>query len=87
MDGAELQEIEMGQAKIAPKEGYQTSFKYGSNKGNLQWAGGIQQHYAFRTKSGLFGFLNFDLATDREDGAQSTTLEVRLNESGSRNLD
>jgi len=87
IDGADLLEIEMGQAKIAPKEGYQKSFKYGSNKGDLQWAGGIQQHYAFRTKSGLFGFLNFDLATDREDGAQSTTLEVRLNESGSRNLD
>jgi hypothetical protein len=87
IDGADLQEIEMGYAKIAPKEGYKRSFKYGSNKGDSQWAGGIQKHYTFRTKSGLYGLINFDLATDREDGDQSTTLEVRLNESGSRNLD
>lgn len=87
MEGAEFAKIEMGQAKIAPKEGYQKSFKYGSNKGDLQWAGGIQQHYAFRTTSGFYGFMDFDLSVDREDGAQSTTLEVRLNETGSRSLD
>lgn len=87
MDGAELVEIEIGQAKIAPIDGYQKSFKYGSNKGDLQWAGAIRRHYAFRTDNGLYGFINFDLSPDREDGGQSTTLEVRLNESGSRSLD
>jgi hypothetical protein len=87
MDGAELVEIEMGQAKIAPIDGYQKSFKYGSKKEDLQWVGAVRRHYAFRTAGGLYGFINFDLSPDREDGDQSTSLEVRLNESGSRSLD
>jgi hypothetical protein len=87
MDGAELVEIEIGQAKIAPEGGYQKSFKYGSKKEDLQWGGAVRRHYAFRTKSGLYGFIDLMLRANREDGNQSTTLEVRLNESGSRILD
>lgn len=87
MDGAELVEIEIGQAKIAPKDGYQKSFKYGSKKGDPQWGGAVRRYYAFRTNSGLYGFIDLMLRANREDGSQSTTLEVRLNESGSRSLD
>jgi hypothetical protein len=87
MDGAELVEIEMGQAKIAPVDGYQKSYKYGSKKEDLQWVGAVRRHYAFRTTGGLYGFINFDLSPDREVEDQSTSLEVRLNESGSRNID
>lgn len=87
MDGAELVEIEIGQAKIAPEDGYQKSFKYGSKKEDLQWGGAVRRHYAFRTNSGLYGFIDIMLRANREDGNQSTTLEVRLNESGSRSLD
>lgn len=87
IDGAELIEFEMGQAKIAPKEGYQKSLKYGAKKEDTQWSGGFDQYYVLRTKNGLYGFINFRLTADIEDGAQSTTLEVRLNESGSRSLD
>jgi hypothetical protein len=87
MDGAELVEIEIGQAKIAPIDGYQKSFKYGSNKDDLQWSSAVRRHYAFRTNSGLYGFIDLMLRVNREDGNQSTSLEVRLNESGSRNID
>lgn len=87
MDGAELVEIEIGQAKIAPIDGYQKSFKYGSKKDDLKWGGAVRRHYAFRTNSGLYGFIDLMLRANREDGSQSTTLEVRLNESGSRSLD
>ena len=87
MDGAELIEIEIGQAKIAPKDGYQKSFKYGSKKEDLQWGGAVRRHYAFRTNSGLYGFIDLMLRANREDGNQSTSVEVRLNESGSRSLD
>ena len=87
MDGAELVEIETGQAKIAPIDGYQKSWQYGSKKEDLKWGGAVRRHYAFRTDSGLYGFINFDLAANREDGSQSTSLEVRINETGSRSLD
>jgi hypothetical protein len=87
IDGAEMVEFEIGQAKIAPKDGYQKSFKYGSKKEDAHWSGGFNRYYVFRTKDGLYGFINFRLTADIEDGAQSTTLEVRLNETGSRNLD
>lgn len=87
IDGAELVEIEIGQAKIAPKDGYQKNFKYGSKKEDLQWSGAVRRHYAFRTNSGLYGFIDLMLRANREDGSQSTSLEVRLNETGSRSLD
>jgi hypothetical protein len=82
-----LVEIEIGHAKIAPKEGYQKSFKYGSKKNDIRWGGAVRRHYAFRTNSGLYGFIDLMFRANREDRAQSTDLEVRLNESGSRNLD
>jgi len=87
MDGAELVEIEIGQAKIAPIDGYKKSFKYGSKKEDLQWGGAVRRHYAFRTNSGLYGFIDLMLRVNREDANQSTSLEVRINESGSRSLD
>jgi hypothetical protein len=87
MDEGELVEIEIGQAKIAPKDGYQKSFKYGSKKKDPQWGGAVRRYYAFRTNSGLYGFIDLMLRANREDGSQSTTLEVHLNESGSRSLD
>jgi hypothetical protein len=87
IDGAELVEIEIGHAKIAPIEGYQKSFKYGSKKNDIRWGGAVRRHYAFRTNSGLYGFIDLMFRANREDRAQSTDLEVRLNESGSRNLD
>lgn len=87
MDGAELVEIEIGQAKIAPIDGYQKSFKYGSKKEDLKWGGAVRRHYAFRTNRDLYGFIDLMLRVNREDGSQSTSLEVRINETGSRSLD
>ena len=87
MDNAELAKIEQGGAKIAPQDGYQKSFQYGSNQGGPKWAGAIQDHYAFKTTSGLYGIVNFYLVAERPDGEQQGSLEVRINESGARNLD
>ena len=87
MDQAELVKIQKGGAGLAPETGYQRSFHYGSAAGNQKWTGAIQERYAFRTRSGLYGLINFHLAGGNPDGELQGSLEVRLNDGGSRNLD
>ena len=87
MEGADLAKMDKGQAKIAPEDGYRKSFEYGAEQGNKTWGSAIHERYAFKTTGGLYGVINLDLVVRWEDGEQQGSLEVRINESGSRNLD
>ena len=87
MDNAELASLGDDSAEIAPSGGYQSSFEYGAIKGDPKWRGGVQARYAFKTSEGLYGSIIFDLSPEREDYKVNGLLKVRLNESGSRNLD
>lgn len=87
MDRAELASLGEYYAPIAPDAGYQSSFEYGARKGDSKWRGGLQATYAFKTAEGLFGPIRFTLYPEREDFVVNGSLDVRLNESGSRNLD
>lgn len=87
MDKAEMVPIDMGEAPIAPNQGYQNKFEYGTNREDKQWSGAVRERYAFKTENGFFGVVDLDIVPDRSDGMQQGSLEVRINESGSRNLD
>jgi len=86
MDQAELVKLDIGGAELAPKDGYQKNFRYGSKQGSPKWEGAIQERYAFKTSSGLYGVINLHLVARRPDGETQGSLEIRINETGSRNL-
>lgn len=71
---------------IAPEEGYQITFEYGALKGDVKWRGGVQARYALKTSEGLYRSIRFNLYPEREDLKVNGSLEVRLNETGARNL-
>ncbi len=87
MDNAELASLGDDSAEIAPRDGYQSAFEYGALKGDVKWRGGVQARYAFKTSEGLYGSIRFNLYPEREDLKVNGSLDVRLNETGSRNLD
>ena len=87
MDRAELVSLEEYYAPIAPSDGYQTAIEYGTNKGDDKRPGGASKTYAFKTTDGLYGVVRLSVYPDREDFVVNGSLDVRLNESGSRNLD
>ncbi|RYZ92171.1 MAG: carboxypeptidase regulatory-like domain-containing protein [Proteobacteria bacterium] len=87
MDNAQLASLDDDSAEIAPEDGYQGGFEYGSLKGDVKWRGGVQARYAFKTSEGLYGSIRFNLYPEREDLKVNGSLDVHLNETGSRNLD
>jgi hypothetical protein len=87
IDKATMVPIGMGDAPIAPEIGYKKSFEYGAGGEDKQWTGAVRERYAFKSQSGFFGVIDLDIVPDRSDGTQQGSLEVRINESGSRNLD
>lgn len=87
MEGSELASLSDDTAEIAPNHGYQKNFHYGSAHGASHWTGAIQARYAFRTSNGIFGKIIFELTARTPNGLPNGSLEVYLNESGSRNLD
>ena len=87
MDNVELVSLDDDSAEIAPNEGYQSSFEYGALKGDVKWRGGVQSRYAFKTSEGLYRSIRFNLHPEREDLKVNGSLDVRLNETGSKNLD
>ena len=87
MDRAELASLGEHYAPIAPDTGYHSSFEYGTVKGDDKRPGGASKTYAFKTTDGLYGLVRISVYPDREDFVVNGSLNVRLNESGSRNLD
>jgi len=87
MDRAELVSLEEYYAAIAPSGGYQRSYEYGARKGDPKWHGGLQAGYAFKTTDGLYGLIRLQVYPEREDFEVNGSLNVRINETGSRNLD
>lgn len=87
MESAELASLGEYYLPIAPDAGYQSVFEYGARKGDSKWHGGLQATYAFKTAEGLFGLIRFTLYPERDDFVVNGSLDVHLNESGSRNLD
>lgn len=87
MDCAEIVPLGEYYAPIAPDAGYQRSIEYGTSKGDDKRPGGASKTYAFKTDHGQYGLIRLSVYPDREDFVVSGSLDVRLNESGSRNLD
>jgi hypothetical protein len=87
MDRAELALLEGAFAPIAPSEGYRRSMEYGTNKGDDKRPGGASKTCVFKTEDGLYGLIYFTVYPQREDLGINGSLNVRLNESGLRNLD
>jgi hypothetical protein len=87
MDRAELVFLGEYLAPIAPDTGYQSGFEYGTKKGDDKRPGGASKTWDFKTEDGLYGFIRLAVYPHREDFGVNGSLNVRLNESGSRNLD
>lgn len=87
MDRAKLTTLGEYHAPIAPDTGYQSSFEYGTSKGDDKRPGGASKTYAFKTTDGLYGLVRISVYPNREDFVVNGSLDTRLNESGSRNLD
>lgn len=87
MDRAELVSLGEYYSPIAPSEGYRSSMEYGTNNGDDKQPGGASKTYAFKTDDGFYGLIRLAVYPQREDFVVNGSLNVRLNESGSRNLD
>jgi hypothetical protein len=87
MDRAEIVPLGEYYAPIAPDAGYQRIMEYGTNAGDDKLPGGASKSYAFKTNNGLYGLLRLSVYPEREDLGVNGSLDIRLNESGSRNLD
>jgi hypothetical protein len=87
VERAELVTLGSYYAPIAPSEGYRREFEYGARKGDPKWRGGLQAVYAFKTTEGLYGLARLVIYPERADFEVNGSLDVRLNESGARNLD
>lgn len=87
MENAEMVHLGMEDAPLAPEIGYKKSFEYGGSREDVPWTGVLRQRYAFKTRAGLFGVIDLEVVARRSDGTQQGLLEVRINETGSRNLD
>ena len=50
------------------------------------WQSYVDKHVVYKTSSGLFGQVNFQLYTDRENDEKSLYFSTGLNMDGKRNL-
>lgn len=87
MEQAELISLGEYYAPIAPDAGYQSSFEYGTSKGDDKIPGGASKTLAFKTTDGFYGIVRLSVYPDREDFGVNGSLNVRINPSGARNLD
>jgi len=86
MNHAELLEIKSGEAPLAPRGGYQKMLRFGCAANDKFWEGNLDKLLVYKTSSGLFGQVNFQLYTDRENDKKSLYFSTGLNMDGKRNL-
>lgn len=87
MEGGEISWIRPGGLAIAPRDGYQKSFQFRGGKNDVNWSGGVQKKFVFKTDSGLYGSVDLMLYVNHDDDGPGALIKVILNHTGARNLE
>lgn len=72
---------------LAPTDGYQEFVKFGSERSNLKWTGGMTDaRLIFKTSQGLYGKIKLNLYVTEDDGQNTGSVIFYLNPTGGRFL-